>query len=797
MVGSFTVVKIVFAVAILCTTLFIHSPATMADGCLNYGDPNWNIGLLTANVSGGVATITVPDGMCPTQISFSSYNLPGGSILPFEAQQLTDNVTDTYGPGTHVVGPLKLACSWQTDVYVGGVQSTLNHDYGTKDLISFNAKENQTCTPPPPPPGQCKMTITKSVDKTNVAPGDTVEYTINFKNIGTADCTGGGVHIYDTLDSRLTYVSETHSSNDVVVGFNDGTTIYDAATRMLKWDANTLSPGEEGWVKFKATVGTPNSCSEVIPNKARISSVEYDNYNKYEESNEADITVAKTCSVPPPSCTATVAASTITSGQSTSLSWTSTNATSVTIDNGIGAVTPVASGTMSISPTTNTTYTITVAGAGSTSATCSASVTMGGSNPPPACTLAASPSTLAVGGGSSTLSWTTTNATAFTIDNGVGSVTPVASGTVAVSTTATVSYTGTATGPGGTITCASTITVPPPTTGCTSNCGGGCSGNCGGGGGYLPPHVLLTALPHVGNQPLTYLYLSQIPQTGLSLGPVGTAVYWSALIAWALALAYLVLFGAVPMANRSFRTFGLRVKEVLNAPAATATIIEERIHHIAPSVMVSAPALVVARASIAPKEQEPEAPRGYSSYDGFKSFAQGGSLSIDDIVKGLARSHAAPVVAVAPPEPAHVEAHNVEPVYENIEPIYQNVEPIMNEPIESTPVAVVPTNVRGFVAALIEGDRNAVFAGLRQYTRGAGSPEKLISDVACLLDDAYRARMDGTNSDADVVRLVARLDTPTLEKLVASLTTAIDSSYTTGVTGAKMALTRALGVLGA
>jgi hypothetical protein len=57
--------------------------------------------------------------------------------------------------------------------------------------------------------------------------------------------------------------------------------------------------------------------------------------------------------------------------------------------------------------------------------------------------------------------------------------------------------------------------------------------------------------------------------------------------------------------------------------------------------------------------------------------------------------------------------------------------------------------------------------------------------------------MDGTRSDADVVRLVARLDTPTLEKLVASLTTAIDSSYTAGVTGAKMALTRALGVLGA
>jgi len=36
-----------------------------------------------------------------------------------------------------------------------------------------------------------------------------------------------------------------------------------------------------------------------------------------------------------------------------------------------------------------------------------------------------------------------------------------------------------------------------------------------------------------------------------------------------------------------------------------------------------------------------------------------------------------------------------------------------------------------------------------------------------------------------------------LEKLIASLTTAIDSSYSTGVTGAKLALTRALSILGA
>jgi hypothetical protein len=48
-----------------------------------------------------------------------------------------------------------------------------------------------------------------------------------------------------------------------------------------------------------------------------------------------------------------------------------------------------------------------------------------------------------------------------------------------------------------------------------------------------------------------------------------------------------------------------------------------------------------------------------------------------------------------------------------------------------------------------------------------------------------------------VARLTAKIPTPTLEKLVASLATAVDSSYSEGVIGAKLALTRALLVLGA
>ncbi len=481
-------------------------------------------------------------------------------------------------------------------------------------------------------------------------------------------------------------------------------------------------------------------------------------------------------------CTLSASSPTITEGSSSTLSWTTINSTSFSINNGVGAVTPVPAGSVTVSPTITTTYTGTALGSEG-SITCKTTITVTPKLPPPpappTCTISASPTSIQEGS-PSTLSWTTTNATTFTIDNAVGSVTPVASSSTSVSPTTTTTYTGTATGPGGSATCPATVTVtttpppPPPPPGCTSSCGGG------GGGGDPLPHVSLTPLPHVSSLPLAYLYLSQIPYTGLDLGPVGTVVYWVVLVVLALALAYLVLFWMVPLVDRSVRNFSSHLKEALNAQELAYASYGP----VAPLAGMPEPAV-----SQQAKEEDPyEAPRGYSTFEGFKSFAHNGALSIDDIVKGLAYSHSVPLATVE---------KRVEPVYEHTEPIYENTEAVRNDTIpETVPASAAPTHARGFIAALIEGDRSAVFAGLRQYVRGAGTPEKLMSETACLLDDVYRARIDGTSSDADLTRLVARLDTPTLEKLVASLTTAIDSSYTISVTGAKLALTRALAVIG-
>ena len=478
-----------------------------------------------------------------------------------------------------------------------------------------------------------------------------------------------------------------------------------------------------------------------------------------------------------PTCTLSASPTSVDSGNSTTLSWTTTNATTFSIDHGVATTTPASGGSISSGVLiSDTTFTGTATSATGVVATCSAPVSInhGGGGSAPSCLLTVSPTSY-VTGNSATLSWGGERISTVDIDNSIATATS-SPGSVTVSPAGVGSHTYTGTfhaQNGQTLTCATTLTV----TGGGGGGGGGCTGNCGGGGGgggggSLPPTITLAALPHMGVQPLAYLYLSQIPYTGLDLGPVGTVFYWLALVGFALALAYFILFISAPFLHQYLRNFSARVLAVLNARETS-------------SVVVPSPAL----SSEVPKPLESSSE--YSSHLGFKSFAQNGALSVEDIVKSLSRNHSA-----LPVDKKIVESiPNVEPIHEHVEPVYEHVEPI--EDSVSTKSDTRPISIRGLVAALIEGDRAEVFASLRQHVRNGGTPEQLISTVACSFDDVYRSRVDGTVCDPDISRLSARLSTPTLEKFISALTTAIDSSYVDRMTGAKLALTRALTVLGA
>jgi len=153
----------------------------------------------------------------------------------------------------------------------------------------------------------------------------------------------------------------------------------------------------------------------------------------------------------PPTVSLSADPGTIVLGESATLMWTSTNADSASMDQGIGSV--AVSGSTSVSPVETTTYTITVTGPGGT-ATASATVTV--TYPVPTVSLSAEAETILVGE-SSTLTWTSEHADTCVIEPGVGSVD--LNGSMALSPTETTTYTITATGPGGTATDAVTVTV--------------------------------------------------------------------------------------------------------------------------------------------------------------------------------------------------------------------------------------------------------------------------------------------------------------------------------------------------
>jgi len=108
-----------------------------------------------------------------------------------------------------------------------------------------------------------------------------------------------------------------------------------------------------------------------------------------------------------------------------------------------------------------------------------------------------------------TLTWVSSNGTSAYISPNVGSVNP--NGSTTVYPNGYTTYTMTVTGSGGTGTCQTTANYA-----------------------YTAPAYVAPAAPYVS--------LSQIPYTGFDYGPVGNAIYWMSLLAFAVAAGYLIVY---------------------------------------------------------------------------------------------------------------------------------------------------------------------------------------------------------------------------------------------------------------
>ena len=219
----------------------------------------------------------------------------------------------------------------------------------------------------------------------------------------------------------------------------------------------TIAAGESVTLSW-ATVSAPQvSIDQGIGSKSRTGSVSVapsatTTYTLTATGPAGTVTKQLTITVvPPPTTVFTVTPDAISAGGTATLSWTTTDAASVTIDQGIGAQ-PL-SGSLAISPGATTTYTLTATGTGGT-ARRQATLTV--TPPKPTISFSATKRTIAEGE-ETTLSWQVANATSVSINHGIGE--RGSSGSTRVAPLTTTTYRLTAIGPGGTAAEDLTITV--------------------------------------------------------------------------------------------------------------------------------------------------------------------------------------------------------------------------------------------------------------------------------------------------------------------------------------------------
>ena len=169
-----------------------------------------------------------------------------------------------------------------------------------------------------------------------------------------------------------------------------------------------------------------------------------------------------TVSYPAPTLTLTASPLSVTTGEASMLSWSSTNATSCVASGGWSG-TKSTSGTESTGAlAATTTFTLACTGSGGT---ISQSVTVTANPPPmPALLLTANPLSLAPGG-MSTLAWSSTNAASCTASGGWTGVRETSGSESTAPLQATTTFTLECAGDGGTVSRSVTITVaenPPP-----------------------------------------------------------------------------------------------------------------------------------------------------------------------------------------------------------------------------------------------------------------------------------------------------------------------------------------------
>ncbi|MBS1803650.1 MAG: hypothetical protein JST28_09795 [Acidobacteria bacterium] len=284
----------------------------------------------------------------------------------------------------------------------------------------------------------------------SVTPTATTTYTVN------ATGPGGSA----TASTTVTVSTVGTGTPTVTISANPASVTAGSSSILTITATNATQVSLSGSDGSKFTLGATGGTQAVSPAATTT-------YTASATGSGTTVTATATVTVtanPAPTVQISANPTSINSGQSSTISVTAVNATSVTLTGSDGSSynfqNNPAGGTQLVSPTATTTYTATATGAGGT-ATAQTTVTVT-ANPAPTVSITANPSAIIVGN-SSTLTVVAANATQVVItgsDNSSYNL-QATGGTQLVSPAATVAYTATATGSGGKATASASVTVNP------------------------------------------------------------------------------------------------------------------------------------------------------------------------------------------------------------------------------------------------------------------------------------------------------------------------------------------------
>lgn len=234
--------------------------------------------------------------------------------------------------------------------------------------------------------------------------------------------------------------------------------ITPGSSTMLSWSTSKaiLCTASGAWSGRKATTGSESTGAL---NTASTFTLTCDG-DGGRGSDSVTVTVSGT-QPPTPTVTLNANPTTVASGGSTQLTWSSTNATSCMALGGWSGSRPTSGNTTIDNLTVNAIFTLQCTGGGG-SAQGSVTVTILGAPPPPTLALSVNPPSVDAGG-SSTLTWSSTNATSCVASGGWSGARQTSGNQSTGALNATTMFVLACTGTGGTAQQSVTVTVNPVT----------------------------------------------------------------------------------------------------------------------------------------------------------------------------------------------------------------------------------------------------------------------------------------------------------------------------------------------